>query len=181
MKKMRILLSVLICLSLTFSMAVNAQADEKVSISQTLTQLPNNRWRTVRVKEYYDEELGCVVTETTEVITNNRLKSKSGSGTYKNTKEFTWDNNTSKSSYYAQGYFKWGNGEVSVSSPTGNINNLPANATIEDSNISSGTGKYGFVFNKYAYVTYSCTVKTVVGIKHDLSVSIRISENGNLI
>lgn len=32
---------------------------------------------------------------------------------------------------------------------------------------SSGTGRYGYFFNKYAYVTYSFTAENAIGVKTD--------------
>lgn len=48
-------------------------------------------------------------------------------------------------------------------------------------NTSSGTGQYGYIFNKYAYVTFSCTATNGAGLSQDLSVTIRVSESGNTI
>lgn len=73
-----------------------------------------------------------------------------------------------------------GNGNVSVTSPSGNISNIPSSCSVSNKKVTSGTGKYGLIFNKYAYVTFSCTATSAVGIDANLSVTIRISESGNI-
>lgn len=83
--------------------------------------------------------------------------------------------------YYAQGYFVWGNGNVSVSSPTGGASNIPSTSTKVHWETTSGTGKYAWVFNDFAYVTYDLEVTNIVGIELSFSVTIRVSESGNLI
>lgn len=107
-------------------------------------------------------------------------RDKSGTGWYKNEKTYKWSSGT-ETTYYAQGFFTWGDGEVSVSSPTGNINNVPSSVTISNKNTSSGTGKYGYLFNNFAYVTFSCKAENQIGIVNNFSVTIRISESGNSI
>lgn len=102
----------------------------------------------------------------------------SGNGWYKNEKEIEWTSGTI-SKYYAKGYFTWGNGDVSVSNASGNVTNVPKSITISNKSTVDGTGKYGLVFNKYAYVTFSFTEKNAIGISNDYSVTIRISESGN--
>lgn len=132
----------------------------------------------ISVKTY--EESGCVITEKIYFLPDSSTRDKSGSGTYRNEKEKRWTNGTI-STYYAQGHFKWGDGNVSVSNAVGNINNIPGDCSVSDKSVSSGTGKYGYFFNNYAYVTFSCKTTSMVGIHENLSVTIRISESGNAI
>ncbi len=57
----------------------------------------------------------------------------------------------------------------------------PVSVTTYIDEDGSGTGKYGYLFNKCAYVTFSCTATNPAGMSHDLSVTIRVSESGNTI
>lgn len=140
---------------------------------------PNDFGEPVSVTTYVDDE-GNTITERTFVVLDNSLsRAKSGSGWYKNEKTKEWSGG-SVSTYYAQGYFTWGDGDVSVSSTSGGISSV-SGITITNIDTSSGTGKYGYVFNNYAYVTFSCTATNVVGLSQDLTVTIRVSESGNAI
>ncbi len=132
----------------------------------------------ISVKTY--EESGCVVIEKIYFLPDSGTRDKSGSGTYRSEKEKRWTSGTI-STYYAQGHFKWGDGNVSVTNPAGNINNIPGDCSVSDKSVSSGTGKYGYIFNNYAYVTFSCKATSMVGMHENLSVTIRISESVNAI
>ena len=57
------------------------------------------------------------------------LKGKSGSGTYKNEKTHKWSGGQIMT-YYAQGYFTWGNGSVKIAYPKGGVSNVPKKCTI---------------------------------------------------
>lgn len=103
-------------------------------------------------------------------------RSSSGSGWFKNEKSVS---NTDEGTMYAKGYFVWGNGDVSVSSPSGGNNGKMA--TVSDEEVTSGTGKYAGMFNKYAYVTYSFNTTNGFGIVQHNSVTMRLSESGNQI
>lgn len=81
--------------------------------------------------------------------------------------------------YYAQGYFVWGNGDVTVSNASGNVNGTPSAITISNVSTTSGTGRYAYFFNKYAYVTYSFTATNSIGMSQNFSVTMRVSESGN--
>ena len=107
-------------------------------------------------------------------------RGKSGAGWYKNEKTYTWSGGTVMT-YFAQGYFVWGNGEVSVSNPYGGVSNVPSESTLVYQKLSTGTGKYAWVFNNYAYVTLDLSVVNWVGLTSDFSVTIRVSESGNTI
>ncbi len=136
---------------------------------------------------YYDDEDGNHVTERIYFKPDTGSEgitplASSGSGWVKNEKELTWDNGLSRSTfYYAEGYFTWGNEDVSVSSPRGGWDYIPSNATTSNVSTTSDVGRYGGIFNKYAYVTFSFTVTNVIGLSRDCSVTIRISESGNQI
>lgn len=129
---------------------------------------------------YYDQDLDCTVTEKMFFLPDSNARTSSGAGTFRNEKTFEWSSGTI-STYYAQGYFTWGNGNVSVTNPTGGIINVPSQCSVSNPQITHGTGRYGLIFNKYAYVTFSCTVTSVLSMSTDLSVTVRISESGNAI
>lgn len=142
---------------------------------------PTDFGEPIRVTSYEDEN-GNVITERTYFVPdeNFKMRGKSGSGWYRNEKTFSWASGT-ESTYYAQGYFEWGDGTVSVSYSSGNITNVPSGASISNRNVESGTGKYAYIFNEFAYVTFSCTATSVIGNASNLTVTIRISESGNAI
>ena len=128
----------------------------------------------------YSDEDGCTITEKTYVVLNKQKRDpSSGSGWFKNEKTKNWKGGD-VSTYYAQGYFSWGNGDVNVSSASGGISSV-SGITVSNKSTTSGTGRYGYIFNKYAYVTFSCTVSNKIGFSEDLSVTIRVSESGNTI
>lgn len=109
-------------------------------------------------------------------------RSKSGSGWYKNEKEFKWDNGLSRSTfYYAEGHFIWGDGDVNVDEHGGGWDYIPSNATAFDASLTTKKGGYGLIFNWYDSVTFSFTIKNVIGIETDCSVTVRVSESGNQI
>lgn len=106
----------------------------------------------------------------------------SGSGWFRKEKVLTWDDGFSRATnYYAEGHFVWGNGDASVSNAKGGWDYIPSETAAFDVGTTSGTGRYGGIFNKYAYVTFSFTVTNVIGLDSDCSVTIRVSESGNSI
>lgn len=110
------------------------------------------------------------------------LYSKSGSGWYKNEKVISWTGTNGRdTTIYAQGHFEWGDEDVSVSSPSGGYDYIPSKVEVNNSKCTYGTGKYGGVFNKFAYVTYDLDLTNAVGLPVSRSVTIRVSESGNLI
>lgn len=134
----------------------------------------------------YEDASGAQITEKIYFISNSNsgisLCDTSGNGWYKNEKEYVWNKNTNNEktmTYYAQGYFVWGNGDVSVSSCSGGINGVPSNITISNRSTTNGTGKYAAIFNKYAYVTFSFTATNPISFEQNFSVTIRVSESGN--
>ncbi|MBE5951323.1 MAG: hypothetical protein E7260_06965 [Lachnospiraceae bacterium] len=135
---------------------------------------------------YIDED-GCLVTECLYFVPDYGYNVKaraasSGAGWFRKTKELTWDNGLSQSTfYYAEGYFVWGDGEVSVSNYSGGWDHMASNATVSNISLEAKTGKYLGIFNNYASVTFSFTVTNVIGIERDCSVTIRISEKGRQI
>lgn len=131
----------------------------------------------------YEDENGCTITERLYFYSDSKTaaRDKSGEGWYKNEKTYTWDGDGRVTTYYAQGYFVWGNGEVSVSNESGGISNLPDYATVSDEKTVTEYGQYALIFNHYAAAKYSCTLTTPFGLKQNLSVTIRISESGNAI
>jgi hypothetical protein len=173
----------LMCMFLTFLMvfmplsySINAFAAE----TEDMVSPPDNFGEPISVTTYIDDD-GFAVTEKVYVVLDDGMaRSKSGAGWYKNEKTKEWESG-SVSTYYAQGYFTWGDGDVSVSYASGSISSSGSNITVSNRNTSSGTGRYGYVFNKYAYVTFSCTATNAAGMSQDLSVTIRVSESGNTI
>lgn len=162
-------------------------SDTSVKAATTETDIvpihPDDYGNPIQENVYFDEELGTTVTERIYFLPDQdgiKLRSKSGSGWYKNEKSFSWTGGKI-TTYYAEGYFVWGNNDVSVSNARGGYDYLPSNIQNLKTDVDSGTGHYGGIFNKYAYVTYDLSFNNVIGIKSSYSVTIRISESGNLI
>lgn len=67
----------------------------------------------------YTDENGCEITESIYFKADDEVpqsKGTSGAGWYRNEKSFNWDNGLSRPTiYYAEGYFVWGNGDISES------------------------------------------------------------------
>lgn len=125
------------------------------------------------------DETGNTVVERTYFVPDtagSSARDSSGKGWFKNEKDVL---NSKEGTMYAKGYFVWGNGDVSVSSPSGGNNGKLA--TVSDEDVTSGTGNYGGIFNKYAYVTYSFVTTNFVGNTQNNSVTIRVSQSGNQI
>ncbi len=160
---------------MTFSNSIQAFAIEE----ETSFGPPEDFGNPVSVTTYIDEDGSAVIEKAYVVLDDRMSRSKSGSGWYKNEKIKEWVGG-SVSTYYAQGYFTWGDSDVSVSNISGGISSV-SGITISNRKTSSGTGKYGYLFNKFAYVTFSCTATNPAGMSHDLSVTIRVSESGNTI
>ncbi|MDE7130750.1 MAG: hypothetical protein K2O65_02990 [Lachnospiraceae bacterium] len=150
-----------------------------VNAEENKLSAPTDFGSPISVTTYTDND-GSVITERIYFYSDSAstLRDKSGSGWYKNEKTKEWSDGTT--TYYAQGYFVWGDGEVSVSSPSGGASDVKG-ITLSNKNLSSGTGKYGYLFNNYAYVTYSFKATNIVGLSDNYSVTIRISESGNAI
>lgn len=180
--KRKLLSMVLVCV-MVLSLCVTASAAGVSGIPAE----PKDYGDPIRESTYLDEEIGAIVTERSYFVpdqTGITTFAKSGRGWYKNEKTFSWSGapeGHETTTIYAKGYFVWGDGDVSVSSPSGGYDYMSPLATINKSKTTSGTGKYAGLFNKYAYVTYDLAFTNVVGIKKSYSVTIRVSESGNLI
>lgn len=143
---------------------------------------PADYGKPVEVRTYQEED-GSTVTEKIYFVPDTAnggisLYSTSGSGWYKNEKQHTWGSGTVMT-YYAKGYFTWGNGNVRVSSPSGSVSGVPSTAKVSNRITTSGTGKYAGIFNKYAYVTFSFSVTNLIGLTSNYSVTVRVSQSGN--
>ena len=173
-KKIAVLYSLIILFVLVPSFGVKAA--EPISNEKNLEKT------LISSVSYYDEATDSMVCEKTYLIGNDNqgdiTRDASGYGTYINEKTHTWDGGETMT-YYAQGYFVWGNGSVSVSNPTGGVYGYPSSVTISNRSLTSGTGQYLYVFNQFAYVTYSFDTTNMVGMQRSWSVTIRISQSGN--
>lgn len=175
MKRLMCVLLSVVCIGVSiFAYSENVIALERIN------EFPDDFGNPISETSYVDEE-GAFVTEKIYFVSdsNPMARGKSGSGWYKNEKTKEWEGG-SKTIYYAQGYFVWGNGEVNVSNTSGGVTEVEG-ITISERKLSSGKGQYLWVFNNYAYVTFSFKATNFVGMGSDYSVTIRISESGNAI
>ena len=174
------LYAIVLCIVLAFSMAVPAFAAGNEPV---IPPEPEDYGEPIQVTSYYDEELGVTVTERTYFVPDQpeiSLLAEGGSGWFKKEAIFPWEGDPD-TIFYAQGYFTWGNGDVSVSSPSVGYDQIPRRCTLVSSNESHGTGRYAGIFNKYAYVTHTLTIKNMLNDPRTITVTCRVSESGNLI
>lgn len=170
----------IVVLMFLLSISTNAKAAESPTA-------PDNFGKPIEVN-VYEEDDGSIVTEKIYFVPDEdsdglSLYSSNFKGWYKNEKEHTWGGGTVMK-YYAQGYFAWGDGKVSVSSPSGGVSNVPSSVTILNKKTNSGTGKYTDVYGvsrNFAYVNFSFIARMNVGFDKDLSVSIKINDIGEKI
>lgn len=173
-------LSIIISLCVLFSLCAHAFAADDYAPAP---EAPSDFGEPLQETTYCDED-GNQITERVYFVPDvgTTFDGKSGRGWYKNEKEHHFNNsNNFVTKYYAQGYFVWGDGAVSVSSPSGGYDKLPSGWEVVTEDVSTGTGKYGAIFNNYAYVAYKLIIKSNIGSTQDLSVTIRVSESGNTI
>lgn len=139
---------------------------------------------------YFDEELGATVTELMYFVPDSisTYSDDSGSGWFKNQKIIDWAGySTPSTTYYAQGYFTWGDGDVSVSYPSGGCEDIPSNWYLSPKEeVTTGTGKYAGFLHKYAYVNYLSYLVEYDNVYQGsnakkLDVTVRISQSGNAI
>ena len=188
---MKRFISMILSLAIICTLSVPAFASSVIpafatDISTTLPQKPENYGEPYEETTYYDEDLQATVTERSYFVPGVQedgivpLNDSKGSGWFKNTKEFKWTSGKITTTY-AEGYFTWEDGEVSVSQEDGGYDYLPPERKIIEESLEVGSGKYGFIFNNYVYVKYTFKFQNWLGNTEDLSVKVRVSESGNKI
>ena len=145
--------------------------------------MENNYGDLISVRTYTDDD-GITVTEKIYFKSDDKsglsLSDTSGNGWFTNEKTYTW-NDGSVMTYFAQGYFIWGNGDVNVDSSAGGIDGQSNKVTLSNKQLTSGKGKYAQVFNNFAYVKLSFTAQYLDEQEKNFEVMIRVSESGNVI
>lgn len=152
--------------------------------TQPIPPEPEDYGEPISETTYYDTELDAIITDRVYFVPGNQnvsLRDKSGNGWYKNERVHQWQGKDITTTTFAKGYFVWGNGKVSVSSPSGGYDKIPSDVKILENEWTTGTGRYGLIFNNYAYVTYTLVLENFAKGKQDCSVTIRVSESGNAI
>lgn len=175
---MKKILSVFLVLCLTFICSLSSfAAIEPNSISEE----PVNFGNPVEVRTYYDEESKSTVTERIYFVpdesgaTPYSSGDKTGSGWFKNEKTHVWNAGT-RMTYYAKGYFKWKDGNISVSNPSGGYGNMPPKCSVRSEDVSTGSGG---LFTKNASVTYTLKTNSDIGDVRTFKVTIKVDANGN--
>ena len=140
MEKIKKISKVFVVIALIFAM--NVSTSTKAS---EIPVAPEDFGQPIEVN-VYEEDDGSIVTEKIYFVPDEdsdgiSLHSSSGKGWYKNEKEHTWGSGTVMK-YYAQGYFVWKDGTVSVSKPSSGVSNVPSSVTISNKKTETGTGKY---------------------------------------
>ena len=132
--------------------------------------------------EYYDQKLGCDVLEKVTIIpVSNNTRGISGSAHVTKTKRHTWAGGTVMT-YYVEGDFEWDDDTdyISVSNCRGDVYGVPAAVTVSNRNIEVDYGTYFFFFNEYVDVSFSFTTTDVLWMTNDFSVSLRVSQEGQI-
>lgn len=175
---MKKILSLFLVLCLTFICSLSSFAATEPN---NIPEKPVNYGNPVDVRTYYDEELGSTVTERIYFVPSESgvapysFGDKTGEGWFKNEKTANW-NSGARMTYYAEGYFKWKDGNISVSNASGGYDNMPPKCSVRSEDVSTGSGG---LFTKNAYVTYKLTVNGDMGTVRNLSVTIKVDANGN--
>ncbi len=136
----------------------------------------------VRVETYYDEESDAFITKkfyVSPIASNNSLERWTTSAWFK--EEDTWvsSNGTGPSiTYYAEGRFAWGDGDIIVTLPEGGNDCSIASLEVSDEKVTSGTKK-PLIGKKYAYVTYSFKTKNKLNQFTSHSVTVKVDTEGN--
>lgn len=154
----------------------------------TYANTSNQLGKLVKIKKY--EKAGYSVTEKIYFKPDNSranfttmLRGGHGQGWYTKESTYTWNAKDPKKAhdmtYYATGYFTWGNGDVSVSNARGGHSALTGKEKIRDESVTTGTGKRFFIFEKYAYVKYSFKAVSMFEVGTNLSVSVEVEEDGD--
>jgi hypothetical protein len=164
--------------ALVFFCCILTISSSALDVSPSVPEEPQDWGDPIEVIHSIDEYDNNVVEKIYFVPDSSTVstRSSSGRGWFKNEKSVA---NTDEGTMYAKGYFVWGNGDVSVSSPSGGNNGKMS--TVSNEKVTSGTGKYAGLFNKYAYVTYSFNTTNGFGVVQYNSVTMRLSESGNQI
>lgn len=185
-KLIRTIMATALVLTLSVLPMFSVQAAESVSMDPqpATTEEDMNFGKLINSKTYVDE-YGNTITDQLffYMAPGVTPTSESGSGIFTASKTIKWDQNEihPESTYYAQGYFTWGDGDVSVTDAKGWIDFVPSLQTISNEKVTTGHGKYLGIFNNYATVTYSFTLTSGIGLSNDYSVTVRISQSGNQI
>ena len=154
----------------------------------TYANTSNQLGKLVKIKKY--EKAGYSVTEKIYFKPDNSranfatlLRGGHGQGWYTKESKYTWNSTVPSKAYdmtfYATGYFTWGNGDVSVSNARGGHSTPKKKEKVTDESVTTGTGKRFFVFDKYAYVKYSFKAVSQFGVSTNLSVSVEVEEDGD--
>ena len=182
---MRKLLAFILTLVTTSLLCVSAVAVDGENMENSLVP-PVDYGNPIQETTYFDEDLNATVTERMYFVPDSisAYGSDVGSGWCKKEKTFTWGDRKTTTTYYAEGYFRWGDGDVSVSQPRGGYDYIPSNWYVESQDTEDGTGHYAQIFNKYAYVKYDLVIIENDSIfpgnnAKSFSVTCRISESGN--
>lgn len=177
--KKRVLATILSFAMMTISMTFNVKAEEVPPMPPTLEEYGEP----ISVTSYVDE-YGNTITERLYCYSDSPAyaRSDSGSDWFRATKEIEWAGKFNKTTYYAEGYFTWGNGDVDVEYARGGYDYIPDTQTVVSEKTERGHGKYLGIFNNYATVTYTFTTTSAVGMTPaPYSVTVRVSESGNQI
>lgn len=136
----------------------------------------------VSERTYYDQDLDVDITEVIKFYPDDDstyqpgTRNISGSGTFEKSDTFHWS--SADMTYYVRAYFVWNDDDdyIRAYNETGGVNSVP-NVTVTNAHTSKEYGQYLF-WNKYVDVSYSFTATSFIGMSHDLSVTLRVSQEG---
>ena len=84
--------------------------------------------------------------------------------------------------YYVEGDFEWDDDLdfINVSNYRGDIYGVPPAVTVSNRSIDVEYGTYFFFFNNYVDVSFSFTTTDALWMTNDFSVTLRVSQEGEL-
>lgn len=129
----------------------------------------------------YVDEYGGIVIERSYTSVNPRLRGASGNGRFRNEAKTTYDNKTV--TYWVEGEFAWNEDKDTVTvenvrTDQYGLGNLRISNRRINSQSNAGFSLFWGLFRKYAYAEYSFTITTPAGMSRNLSIQVKVHNNG---
>ena len=177
MNKIKKILTMSLFALTLFTLPLTTKAStEKESLVVNQNKEPKTYGTPISESSYTDEN-GAKITEQIYFVPANTntnsicsvcdSSSVSGEGWYKKERTHEWNSKT-KMKYWVKGYFKWGNGKVSLTKSSKGISNVPKKVKL--SNVVKS--------NSNNSVKLSFTATTPAGNKQKFSVKIKVTSRG---
>lgn len=185
MKSLHKVSTLILALAMMFSMVVSASAKDSNSgviygDPIRIIEYVDENGNEVVEKIYFAPNPGSSILPVTEDGDISIYTETSGEGWYR--KEKNINKFPDETIMIVEAYFVWGNGDVSVSKASGWIEGWPSttSTTIEKEDVTTGTGNFALVFNKYAYAEYTISLRNYLNWTETQSVKVTVSQSGNV-